>query len=83
MWPVLPSSLDQIVLPRVILYHTGVGTGVLEEPSAGAATEGRPQEGQRRGRQDDDIAHCVPRRFRHIQLEEVALFTRTYLPHSK
>lgn len=43
MWPVLPSSLDQIVLLRVILYHTGAGTGVLEEPSARAATEGPSQ----------------------------------------
>jgi hypothetical protein len=80
MRAVLPARLDQ---PSVVFYHAGAGTGVLEEPSARAATEARPLEGHRGPRQDGDIAHCMPQCFRHIHLEEVALLTGTHLPHSK
>jgi hypothetical protein len=80
MRAVLPAGLDQ---PGVIFYHAGAGTGVLEEPSARAPTEALPLEGQRGRRQDGDIAHCMPKCFRLIHLEEVALLTGTHLPHSK
>ena len=81
MWLVLPPSLDQLIGLRVLFDHSGAGIGVPEESSVRATIEAWPQYCQRGERENDDFTDCLSNRFRHVQLEEIAVFTRTSLSH--
>ena len=83
MWLVLPPSLDQLTGLRVLFDHSRAGIGVLEEPSARATIEAWHPKSQRGERQNDDFTDCLSQCFGHVQLEEIAVFTRTCLAHRK
>ena len=83
MWPVLPPCLDQLIGLRVLFDHSGARIGVPEEPSVRATIEAWLPKCQRGGRQNDDITDCLSKCLRYVQLEENAVFTRTYLAHLK
>ena len=60
MWLVLPPSLDQLIGLRVLFDHTGAGIGVPQEPTVRATIEAWVPKCQRRERQNDDLADCMP-----------------------